>query len=136
MVYDLDNNAISLAQTVFNATTSNIVQLESNDGGGAVPSASSPSITATAPPVTVTGKGAVGGVHPQTHTAQIHGKVTGSATFRGLNPTSTGSGPAQSSSSSAASPGGFRYVPVDMAAVVAGAVAVLGMMGGAAFVLA
>lgn len=48
VVYDLDNNAISLAQTVFNATDSNVVEISS--GINAVPSATSVSnpVSATA----------------------------------------------------------------------------------------
>ena len=141
VVYDLDNNQISLAQTVFNATDSpNIVDIS---GQGALPSASAPASTITASAVALS-KTLPGGVTGETRTAgsvtgsASLGGFTGSATFR-FNPTGTGGshtagGAASTSSHSAANPG-VRYGGVDSAAVVAVVVAGLGVMGGMAWVL-
>lgn len=79
VVYDLDNNQISLAQTVFNSTDNNI--LEIGTGTGAVPNA-----TPVPSPVTTLAAGTGG--------ARLGSGATGTVTVGLGNPTSSASGAA------------------------------------------
>lgn len=74
VVYDLANNEISLAQTTFNSTTSNVVEIGS--GSDAVPSA-----VAVANPVSATGIG-----EATATTAGFGLESSNSAAFQGLVP--------------------------------------------------
>ena len=104
VVYDLENNQISLAQTNFNSTDDNIMEIKAGSGG--VPSASGVSNVATA-----------------TGTQSGLGKI-GTPTVTGTS-TRTGAAVSSTSKASAATKG-----PIPMkymaAAGVAGAMAILG----------
>ena len=74
VVYDLENNEISLAQTVFNSTANDVREI--GTGTGAVPGA-----TAVASPVTTVAAG--------TGAARLGGGTTGTPTAIGGDPSST-----------------------------------------------
>jgi hypothetical protein len=78
VVYDLESNSIEIAQTVFNSTTSNVVEFSAAESGFPVASGVSPSASSSA---TGTGSGGAG---------------------TAAKPTGTGTGAATSSSSKAA----------------------------------
>lgn len=108
VVYDLQNNLIGLANTNFNATASDIVEIS----GTTIPGA-----TATASGVQVTGTFSGYPLQTQTGVRTSAQVETASGTFNFGGPTATGSG-RQSSSKGAAS--GLNVPPVETGLAVVG----------------
>ncbi|KAK5077544.1 hypothetical protein LTR70_009665 [Exophiala xenobiotica] len=77
VVYDLENNEISLAQTVFNSTTDDIQEITS--GASAVPGAVAASTTISSVNNVATSGGRLGGA---TATGGVGGLPTGAATWK------------------------------------------------------
>ena len=125
-VYDLDNNQISIAQTKFNVSTSNVKEIS----GSAIPGASQVGATVTAaPPSAATAaESVVPGIqssHALSETGTAIAGATPSATF-GWHPSS--------STSSAASPS-VKLAKFDPALLVAGAVTLISALAGAMYML-
>ena len=127
VVYDLTNNQIGLAQTNFNATSSNVVEIS----GSAIPSATA---TATGVAVTQTYTG-----HPQETAMQtergggqtVPVPTQASATFN-LGATATGKSDGSSKKSAAVALG---FPNIEGVTIVTGMVCLLSMIFGSSMVL-
>lgn len=144
VVYDLDNNQISLAQTKFNVSTSNIQEINS---GSSVPGATQVASTVTAAVPTAmeteTGNPEGPSIIIPTGTQTDVSETSATATF-GFTPNPAATGPsggsgtsggtAASSSKSVAGPS-VKLAKIEPAMLVACAVTVFSALAGALFIL-
>jgi hypothetical protein len=132
VLYDLDNNQIGLAQTVFNATSSNVQEIS----GSSVPGATSAGqgVTASAAP-TAAATDLPGGGGFDTTAALTATQATITASVApSFHFTQTAAGPVHTTTKAAAANIG-PVAPVGIATVIAGTVTVLSMFGGALMML-
>ncbi|KAL1966350.1 hypothetical protein VTN77DRAFT_4492 [Rasamsonia byssochlamydoides] len=114
VVYDLDNKQISLAQTVFNSTSSNVVEMKASSSVGTL--VSGVTVTQTATGLQAPGFQASATDMPSVTLSETALQFTGTALATGTSSGSDKSGAA----SSAVVPGTFASVAVCMLAMVLG----------------
>jgi len=133
VVYDLQDNTIGIAQTNFNATSSNIEAFSSSGGiPGVSSTASAASVTASAGII-----GPNGGTATQVAGGTQVGGTSRSATFvlGTATGTAAGSGSGSSSSSSSSAASGFRATSVESSSIIAGVIALTSFLFGGGLML-
>jgi len=123
VVYDLDNRQLSLAQTDFNSTTSNVREIAAGANGV-------PGVSATASGAAAAQTAATGQVHGGTGVAATVAQTAGSGVFTGVAPLAATTGTSGSTSGSGAGPAPPQLLLLGFPALlVTGLVAGLAGMG-------